>query len=67
MTKLSQNIDVGLEGKAEEEATGTGKCTNMLSNFLCGQSSKANTSKVASGKVKSFSKRESLAPCNSTQ
>ena len=29
-----KNVNVGLEGKAEEEVTGTARCTNMLSKVV---------------------------------
>ena len=30
---MSLNVDVHLEGKAEEEVTCTARCTNMLTKF----------------------------------
>ena len=31
--KIRQNVDMGLEGMGEKEATGAARCTNMLPNF----------------------------------
>ena len=42
---ITKNINVGLDGMAEEEAVGKAGCTSMQQKFACRQSSLLNTSK----------------------
>ena len=64
---MSQNISVGLEGKAEEEVTTQRDAQACCLICPCRWSSKMNPSKSYIKKSESFSKGGCSAPCSSAQ